>query len=62
MGIFNLFLWNRVREEREHAKRENRAFLFLNAGDTFTGTPWFYLFKSNITVEFMNMLKPDAVV
>lgn len=36
--------------------------LFLNAGDTYTGTPWFQLFKDEIASEFLNKLKPDAMV
>lgn len=36
--------------------------LFLNAGDTYTGTTWFNLFKANITADFLNILKPDAIV
>ena len=36
--------------------------LFLNAGDTYTGTTWFTLYKDNITAEFLNVLKPDAMV
>lgn len=36
--------------------------LFLNAGDTYTGTTWFALYKHNITLEFMNSLDFDVVV
>ena len=36
--------------------------LYLNAGDTYTGTPWFSLYKDNITADFLNLLKPDAIV
>lgn len=39
-----------------------KEVLFLNAGDTYTGTAWFTVYKSNITVEFMNMLKFDVMV
>jgi 5'-nucleotidase len=36
--------------------------LYLNAGDTYTGTPWFSIYKDNITAAFLNVLKPDAMV
>ncbi|XP_034477843.1 protein 5NUC-like [Drosophila innubila] len=35
--------------------------LFLNAGDTYQGTPWFTLYKGDLAAELMNMLNPDAV-
>lgn len=36
--------------------------LYLNAGDTYTGTPWFTLYKDNITAAFLKLLRPDAIV
>lgn len=48
----------RVRKYRN----ESDNVLYLNAGDTYTGTPWFSLFTSNITTEMMNILQPDAIV
>lgn len=39
-----------------------KEVLFVNAGDTYTGTSWFTLFKSNITIEFMNALHFDVMV
>lgn len=36
--------------------------VYLNAGDTYSGTPWFYIYRDNITAEFMNALHPDAIV
>lgn len=39
-----------------------RQVLFLNAGDTFTGTVWFGVHKTKIAVDFMNLLMPDAMV
>jgi 5'-nucleotidase len=36
--------------------------LFLNAGDTYSGSIWFSLYKENITAEFLNAIKPDAMV
>jgi 2',3'-cyclic-nucleotide 2'-phosphodiesterase (5'-nucleotidase family) len=52
-------------EVREYRKRETEggtSVLYLNAGDTYTGTPWFQLYKENITSTFLNVLKPDAIV
>lgn len=54
---------NVVRDYRRRAKAgEIPSVLYLNAGDTYTGTVWFALFKENISAEFMNVLKPDAMV
>lgn len=36
--------------------------LFLNAGDTYSGSIWFTLFKETITAELLNKIKPDAMV
>lgn len=36
--------------------------LYLNAGDTYTGTPWFSIFKDEIAATFLKILKPDAIV
>ena len=52
-----------VREYRRKAdNNEIPPVLYLNAGDTYTGTPWFSLYKNNITADFLNILKPDAIV
>lgn len=54
---------SKVRESRRRAETgETPRVLFLNAGDTYTGTPWFSVFKDEIASEFLNLLKPDAVV
>uniref|UniRef100_A0A1L8DPM1 5'-nucleotidase n=2 Tax=Nyssomyia neivai TaxID=330878 RepID=A0A1L8DPM1_9DIPT len=42
-------------------RKENDNVLFLNAGDTYTGTPWFTLYKDTISSEMMNILHPDAI-
>lgn len=47
---------------KEAAEGKIPSVLYLNAGDTYTGTPWFSIFKDNITASFLNMLKPDAIV
>lgn len=52
-----------VREYRRRADAgEIPKVLYLNAGDTYTGTPWFALYKDNITATFLKLLKPDAIV
>lgn len=53
----------KVQEFRKRAvKGEIPNVLFLNAGDTYTGTPWFSLYKDEIASDFLNILKPDAAV
>nr|XP_018904612.1 PREDICTED: apyrase-like isoform X2 [Bemisia tabaci] len=42
-------------------KRENPSALLLNAGDVFTGSFWYRLFKGNVTSYFMNKLPVDAM-
>lgn len=52
-----------VRKYKKQAEDgEIPPVLYLNAGDTYTGTPWFTVFKDNITAAFLNVLKPDAMV
>ena len=52
-----------VREYRRKAEAgEIPKVLYLNAGDTYTGTPWFALYKDKIASDFLNILKPDAIV
>jgi 5'-nucleotidase len=52
-----------VRDFRRRAEAgEIPRVLYLNAGDTYTGTPWFALYKDNITASFLELLKPDAIV
>lgn len=46
----------------DHLNGNGPQVLFLNAGDTYTGTPWFALFRDRIASEMMNALKPDAAV
>ncbi|XP_073812053.1 protein 5NUC-like [Musca autumnalis] len=50
-----------VRKFRQEAKNGGPPVLYLNAGDTYTGTAWFYVFKDNITSAFLNKLQPDAI-
>lgn len=52
-----------VKSARKAAREgKGRQVLFLNAGDTFTGTVWFGVHKTQIAVDFMNLLAPDAMV
>lgn len=46
----------------DYEKGNGPPVLFLNAGDTYTGTPWFQIFKDRIASEMMNALKPNASV
>lgn len=59
---FHYSMNNRVRKFRHEANNGGTPVLYLNAGDTYTGTPWFTVFKDNITAAFLNKLEPDAIV
>ncbi|CAK1586814.1 unnamed protein product [Parnassius mnemosyne] len=51
-----------VKEARKAAASgEGPPVLYLNAGDTYTGTAWFTIYKWKIAAEFINALQPDAV-
>ncbi|XP_031638005.1 protein 5NUC-like [Contarinia nasturtii] len=51
-----------LKDYRQAAKNgTGPPVLYLDAGDIFTGSRWFSLFKSNITADFMNILYPDAM-
>ncbi|XP_034651381.1 protein 5NUC [Drosophila subobscura] len=50
-----------VRKYRKEAADGGTAVLYLNAGDTYTGTAWFTLFKDEIASAFLNKLQPDAI-
>ncbi|XP_055316674.1 protein 5NUC-like [Sitodiplosis mosellana] len=50
-----------LKEHRKAAENGGPPVLYLNAGDTYTGTPWFTIYKDRIVSEFMNKLKPDAI-
>ncbi|KAL5286863.1 hypothetical protein ACFFRR_008078 [Megaselia abdita] len=41
--------------------RNESEVIYLNAGDTFTGTIWFTVFRAKIAAAFMNILSPDAM-
>ncbi|XP_061379082.1 protein 5NUC-like isoform X5 [Danaus plexippus] len=46
---------------RKAASGEGPPVLYLNAGDTYTGTAWFTIYKWKVAAEFLNALQPDAV-
>ncbi|EDW61296.2 protein 5NUC [Drosophila virilis] len=50
-----------VRKYREEAKNGGAAALYLNAGDTYSGTVWFMVFKDKIASTLLNKLHPDAM-
>ncbi|XP_063829407.1 protein 5NUC-like [Ostrinia nubilalis] len=51
-----------VKQAREAAASgQGPPVLYLNAGDTYTGTAWFTIYKWKIAAEFINALQPDAV-
>jgi len=46
----------------EWARRSNVTSLFLNAGDTFQGTPYYTFFKWNISASMINSMGFDVIV
>lgn len=51
-----------LKKYRAEANSGGPPVLYLNAGDTYTGSPYFAVFKDKIVADFLNMLKPDAAV
>jgi len=51
-----------VRTERRLANESGLPSLFLVAGDTFQGTPYYSLFHWTPVVDFINQLRPDVMV
>lgn len=52
-----------IKEHRRAAKNgTGNLVLYLDAGDVYTGSRWFNLFKDEVVTDFMNALKPDAMV
>ncbi|XP_030082034.1 protein 5NUC-like isoform X2 [Drosophila hydei] len=41
--------------------RAKGSTIYLNAGDTFSGTNWHRVFGGDLAAELLNLLKPDAV-
>lgn len=65
-GVYNqifFLLYFSVKEARKAAAMNTGPpVLYLNAGDTYTGTAWFTIYKWKIAAECLNALQPDAVV
>lgn len=51
-----------VKQYRHDADNGGAAVLYLNGGDSYTGTPWYSIFRHQVVTDFMNILKPDAMV
>ncbi|EDV36776.1 uncharacterized protein Dana_GF13129 [Drosophila ananassae] len=41
--------------------RSSGPTIYLNAGDSFQGTPWFSVYRGKMVAELLNMLAPDAM-
>ncbi|QFU23562.1 bifunctional metallophosphatase/5'-nucleotidase [Shewanella eurypsychrophilus] len=51
-----------ISQAKEQASKDNQAFLFLHAGDSFQGTLYFRQFKGVANAHLLNQLQPDAMV
>lgn len=51
-----------VREERKKAADLGVPSLFMVAGDTFQGTPYFSFYKWRPAIDFIKQLNPDVMV
>jgi 5'-nucleotidase len=51
-----------VKDEKKKAEEKNLPSLFMVAGDTFQGTPYFSFFKWQPVVDFIKQLQPDVMV
>ncbi|XP_058127656.1 protein 5NUC-like [Anopheles ziemanni] len=52
---------HKVREYRRAELFGGLPVLYLNAGDTYTGTAWFTVYQNTIAAAFLNRLQPDAI-
>lgn len=52
----------RTAHEIRRFRQAKKEVLYLNAGDTYVGTAWFSVHKWRICSQFLNLLKPDAMV
>ncbi|XP_025207403.1 protein 5NUC-like, partial [Melanaphis sacchari] len=50
-----------VHDQRQLANESGLPSLFLVAGDTFQGTPYFSFFDSSPVIDFINQLQPDVM-
>lgn len=51
----------RIKTQVDHIRARDPNVVFLDAGDQYQGTMWFYEFGGNITAHFMNLLNYDAM-
>ncbi|WP_165313859.1 bifunctional metallophosphatase/5'-nucleotidase [Vibrio ziniensis] len=51
----------RVQQLREDARRMDKGFIFLHAGDCFQGTLYFSLFKGKANADMLNAIGLDAM-
>lgn len=49
-------------QKKEEARKNNISTIFLNAGDTFQGTPYYTVYKWKIAAELINSLGLDVMV
>lgn len=51
-----------VNEAMQEAKKQNIPSIFLNAGDSFQGTPYYTIFKWQIVAKLIDTLGIDVMV
>lgn len=55
-------LATKINEVRAAALAEEKGFMLLHGGDTFTGTLYFTVFKGELSAQMMNQMEFDAMV
>lgn len=55
-------LLNTTAQKIQEAAASGRSTVYLNAGDTFQGTPFYTFYKWKIMAEFVDMLGLDVMV
>lgn len=55
-------LLNTTGQKMQEAAASGRSTVYLNAGDTFQGTPFYTFYKWKIMAEFVDMLGLDVMV
>lgn len=49
-------------DAKKEASKKNISSIFLNAGDTFQGTPYYTVYKWKVAASIINTLEFDAMV
>ncbi|KAL5285647.1 hypothetical protein ACFFRR_007377 [Megaselia abdita] len=49
-----------IRDARKEAAANGKPVFYFFAGDIFTGTEWFTIFRMEICTTFLNILSPDV--